>query len=126
MRRLGRFLVACAATAVVLAGAYGAWVLGMGQFDDDYCTQLAQTPAGEISYSPPEWEFPLTYRCDYGPGGEVTVNEPAPVMATAALGGVTVFAVAAIWWWLAMHPARRRARREKRSASAEYEGKHRA
>ncbi|MDE0802254.1 MAG: hypothetical protein OSA99_02915, partial [Acidimicrobiales bacterium] len=84
MRRLGRFLVACAATTIVLVGAYGSWVFGMGQFDDDYCVVLEAAPDGEISYAPPEWEFPLTYRCDYGPGGVVTVNEPVPLAATAA------------------------------------------
>ena len=115
MRRLGRFLVACIATAIVLAGAYGAWVLGMGHFDDDYCLQQHPLPEGDIDFSVPEWEFPLTYRCDYGPGGEVTFNEPVPLIATAALGGVTVLFVSAIWWKLATGSSR-----------SEYEGKHRA
>ncbi len=114
MRRLGRFLVACIATAIVLAGAYGAWVFGLAKFDDDYCMVLDEAPDGEISFSAPKWEFPLTYRCDYGPDGEVTVNEPAPLIATAALGGVTVLFVSAIWWKLATGSSR-----------AEYEGQHR-
>lgn len=126
MRRLGRLLVACIATMIVLTVAYGVWSYGLGQFDDDYCAELDATPDGAVSSSAPEWEFPLTYRCDYGPGGVVTVNEPVPIVATAALVGVTLLAVSAIWWWLATHPARRRARRKRRSASPQYEGKHRA
>ena len=129
MTRLRRFLLGLVGTALVLVASYSVWVVGLGQFDDDYCIVLAEAPDGEISYSAPEWEFPLTYRCDYGPGGVVTVNEPVPVVATAALGGVTLLAVSAIWWWLATHPARRarkRKRKDRRSARAEYEGKHRA
>jgi len=115
MRRLARFLVAVFATAVVVGGAYTAWVYGLGRFDDDYCLQLDEIPDGEVTISAPKWEFPLTYRCDYGPAGEVTVNEPVPIAATAALGGVTILLVSAIWWRLATG-----------SPAPEYEGKHRS
>ena len=115
MRRLGRFLVACIATAIVVVGAYGAWAYGIGRFDGDYCLERDEIPDGDVEFSAPQWEFPMTYRCDYGPGGEVTVNEPVPLAATAALGGVTVLLVSAIWWRLATGSPR-----------PEYEGKHRA
>ena len=77
--------------------------------------ELDEIPGGEVTISSPEWEFPLTYRCDYGPGGEITVNEPLPVAGTAALGGVTVLFVSAIWWRLATG-----------SPTPEYEGQHRS
>lgn len=115
MRRLGRFLVAVLATAVVLVGAYAAWTYGLARFDEDYCIEVDEIPDGEVTISSPDWEFPLTYRCDYGPGGEITVNEPLPVAGTAALGGVTVLFVSAIWWRLATG-----------SPTPEYEGKHRS
>lgn len=115
MRRFGRFLVAVLATAVVVGGAYAAWTYGLARFDDDYCLQLDELPADASRISAPEWEFPLTYRCDYGPAGVVTVNEPIPLAATAALGGVTVLLVSAIWWRLATG-----------SPAPEYEGQHRA
>lgn len=116
MRRLARFLFGVLASVVVAGAAYGAWVFGLAHFDDDYCITSDGMPDGEVSISAPEWEFPMTYRCDYGPGGEVTTNEPAPILFTGAAGGVAVLGVSAIWWKLATG----------RSSRTEYEGKHRA
>ena len=126
LTRLARFLAACAATAAVLAGAYAIWWWGLAQFDDDYCITSIEIPAGGTGIRGPEWELPMTYRCDFGAAGEVTVNEPRPILFTGVAGGVTLLAVSAIWWWIAIHPARRTRRRaRRRSAGAEHEGKHR-
>ena len=115
MRRLGRFLVAVLATTVVVGGAYAAWSYGLDRFDEGYCAELPERPADARADPSPEWEFPLTYRCDYGAAGEVTANEPIPVAGTAALVGVTVLFVSAIWWRLATG-----------SPAPEYEGQHRS
>ncbi len=125
MRRLRRFLLAVVGTALVVLAAFGVWIFGRAQFNEDYCFTEVEIPAGDPEFSPPEWEFPMTYRCDFGEAGVVSVNEPRPVLGTAALGGVTVLSVSAIWWWIARHPAPRRSK-QARSPAPEYEGKHHA
>lgn len=114
MRRLGRFLLAVLATLVVVGGTYGAWAFGLAHFDDDYCVTNVEIPAGDSTIAAPGWEPPMTYRCDYGAAGEVTVNEPRPMLWTGAMGGVAVLGVSAVWWRLATG-----------SPGPKYEGKHR-
>lgn len=118
MRRLGRILLAFAATAIVVAGAFGVWAFGLAQFDDDYCITSVDIPSSETSITGPEWELPMTYRCDFGAAGEVTVNEPRPILWTGAMGGVTLLFVSAIWWKVA--------RSAPPSPTPKYQGKHQA
>ncbi|WP_436793368.1 hypothetical protein [Actinospongicola halichondriae] len=98
-----------------MAVVYGVWWYGLAQFDDDYCITSVEIPSGEPSVTGPEWEPPLTYRCDFGAAGVVTVNEPRPILWTGAMSGVGLLLVSSIWWKLA----------RSSSATPEYEGEHR-
>ena len=118
MRRLLRIVLAFVATAVVVIGVYGVWWYGLAQFDDDYCITSVEIPDGETQITGPEWEPPMTYRCDFGEAGVVTVNEPLPMLWTGATGGVGLLLVSAVWWKLA--------RTDPPSPTPKYEGKHRA
>lgn len=119
MRRLRRFLLAVVATAFVVVGVAGGWWYGLAQFDDGYCITSVEIPSGETSISGPEWELPMTYRCDYGAGGVVTVNEPLPILWTGAMAGVGLLLVASVWWKLARSGP-------PPSPTPKYQGKHRA
>ncbi len=120
MRRLRRFLLACIATVLFGVVTFGVWGFGLAQFDDDYCITSVDIPSGETQVTGPEWELPMTYRCDFGAAGVVSVNEPLPILWTGAMSGIGLLLVSSVWWKLA------RSAPSGPSPAAEYEGKHRA
>lgn len=116
MRRLRRFLLGCVGSALLAGAVFGIWRYGLERFDEDYCRDRVEVPSGQTQISDPEWEPPMTYRCDYGADDVVAVNEPRPILWTGAMSGVGLLLVSAVWWKLA--------RSEPPSPTAEYEGKH--
>lgn len=78
------------AAVVIVAGvllAVGVWAVGLGQYGEDYCGSETRLPSGAAGWRGPDWDSPITLRCDYDTG-PVSFTDPLPVAWTS-------------WWALA-------------------------
>ena len=102
-----RILLASFLTGVAALLAAGFWVVGQGQYLQDYCftrVELPQTsPPEALSGRPAHWADPVTVACEFDGFSTIYTTGPAPLIGALLLAAV-VIAVALVtfrWAWAA-------------------------
>lgn len=104
---LPRTLLASFVTGVAALLAAGFWVVGQGQYLQDYCFTRVEppqtSPPEALSGRPAYWADPVTVACEFDGFSTVYTTEPAPLLGALLLAAV-VIAVAFVtfrWAWAA-------------------------